>query len=85
MTWEEIKASDKLILTAQDVAPVLNCDPQTLRLAARQQKELIGFNCSVIGQSLRIPRLAFIRWMEGGETCGFCGSDWETVRKADCS
>lgn len=66
MTWEEIKKSDKLILTAQDVAPILNCDPQTLRLSAREQKELIGFNCSIIGQTLRIPRLAFIRWMEGG-------------------
>ena len=65
MTWAEIKKSDKLILTAQDVAPILQCDPQTLRISARDQKELIGFNCSVIGQTLRIPRLAFIRWMEG--------------------
>ena len=68
MTWEEIKTSDKLILTAQDVAPVLNCDPQTLRLAVRKQKELIGFNCSMIGQTLRIPRMAFVRWMEGNDT-----------------
>lgn len=65
MTWEEIKASDKLILTAQDVAPVLQCDPQTLRLSVRQQKDLIGFNCCIIGQTLRIPRMAFIKWMEG--------------------
>lgn len=70
MTWEEIKTSDKLILTAQDVAPILNCDPQTLRLAARQQKEMVGFNCSVIGQTLRIPRLAFIKWMEGDDADG---------------
>ena len=68
MTWEEIKTSDKLILTAQDVAPVLNCDPQTLRLAVRKQKELIGFNWSMIGQTLRIPRMAFVRWMEGNDT-----------------
>ena len=66
MTWPEIKASDKLFLTAQDVAPVLNCDPQTLRLAVRQQKDLVGFNCSMIGQTLRIPRMAFIKWVEGG-------------------
>ena len=67
MTWEEIKQSEKLILTAQDVAPVLQCDPQTLRLAVRRQKELVGFNCSMIGQTLRIPRVAFIKWMEGDE------------------
>ncbi len=68
MTWEEIKTSDKLMLTAQDVASVLSCDPQTLRLAVRNQKELVGFNCSMIGQTLRIPRMAFINWMEGGKT-----------------
>ena len=67
MTWEEIKTSNKLILTAQDVAPVLECDPQTLRESAKTQIELIGFNCSVIGKTLRIPRPAFIRWIEGGE------------------
>lgn len=70
MTWEEIVASDELILTAQDVAPILKCDPQTLRISAKEQKDLIGFNCSVIGKTLRIPRKAFIRWMEGGETDG---------------
>lgn len=70
MTWEEIKASDKLILTAQDVAPVLQCDPQTLRLSVRKQKDLIGFNCCIIGQTLRIPRMAFIKWMEGGNKDG---------------
>lgn len=67
MTWAEIKASDKDFLTAEDVKDFLHCDPQTLRLAVRNQKELVGFNCSMIGQTLRIPRLGFIRWVEGGQ------------------
>ena len=68
MTYEEIKQSDKLMLTAQDVSEVLECDPQNLRIAARDNIELVGFNCCVIGKTMRIPRPAFIRWIEGGET-----------------
>lgn len=67
MTLSEIKASDKLMLTPADVAPVLGCDPQDIRVAARQRPDLLGFNFSVIGSRVKIPRLAFIRWVEGGE------------------
>lgn len=66
MTWQEIKTSDKLFLTADDVSEVLKCDPQTLRLAVKENRELVGFPCSIIGKTLRIPRPAFIRWVEGG-------------------
>lgn len=66
MTLKEIKQSDKIFLTAADVSEVLGCDPQTLRLAVREKPELVGFNCSMIGKTLRIPRQAFIRWIEGG-------------------
>ena len=66
MTWQEMKQSDKMFLTADDVSEVLNCDPQTLRLAVKEKKELVGFNCSMIGKTLRIPRQAFIKWVEGG-------------------
>lgn len=65
MTWQELKQSEKLFVTADDVSEVLNCDPQTLRLAVREKKELVGFNCSMIGKTLRIPRQAFIKWVEG--------------------
>lgn len=66
MTWQELKESDKLFVTADDVSEVLNCDPQTLRLAVRERKDLVGFPCSMIGKTLRIPRQAFIKWVEGG-------------------
>ena len=65
MTWQELKESNKLFVTADDVSEGLNCDPQTLRLAVREQKELVGFPCSMIGKTLRIPRPAFIKWVEG--------------------
>lgn len=65
MTLTEIKASDKPMLTPADVAPVLGCDPQDIRVAARQRPDLLGFNFTVIGTRVKIPRLAFIRWVEG--------------------
>lgn len=65
MTLDEIKASDKSVLTPAEVAEVLGCDPQDVRVAARQRPDLLGFNVAVIGTRVKVPRLAFIRWMEG--------------------
>jgi len=65
MTLNEIKASDKTMLTPTDVAEVLRADPQDVRIAAKRCPERLGFNVAVIGTRVKIPRLAFIRWMEG--------------------
>ena len=43
MTLEEIKNSDKLFLTPDDVAPVLGSNPHTVRCTARQRPDLLGF------------------------------------------
>ncbi len=67
MTLDEIKACDKPTLTPADIADVLNADPQDVRVAARQRPDLLGFNVAVIGTRVKIPRLAFIRWVEGKE------------------
>lgn len=65
MTLEEVLTSDKVMLTAADVAPILGCDPQDIRVAAKLAPERLGFNVSVIGTRVKIPRIAFIKWMEG--------------------
>lgn len=65
MTLEEIRASDKTVLTPADIAPVLGADPQDIRVAAKLHPERLGFNVAVVGSRIKIPRLAFIRWMEG--------------------
>ncbi len=67
MTWEQIKQSEKDFLTPSEIGEFLQCNPQTLRVAVKTNKDLVGFHCSMIGQTVRIPRLAFIRWVEGGE------------------
>ena len=63
MTLEEMKASDKLLLTPAEVAPVLGSDPHTVRCTARQRPELLGFPFTFSGNRMKIPRLPFLRWM----------------------
>ena len=65
MTLDEIRNSTKEVLTPAEVAEVLGCDPQDVRVAAKVHPERLGFNVAVIGTRVKVPRRAFIRWMEG--------------------
>ena len=63
MTLEEIKSSEKLFLFPADIAPILQTDPHTIRCTARQRPELLGFEFTFTGNRMKIPRLAFLRWL----------------------
>ena len=65
MTLDEIKKSDKPVLTPADVAEVLGCDPHKIRVTAKQRPELLGFPVCVVGTRTKIPRLPFIQFLEG--------------------
>ena len=65
MTLDEIRNSTKEVLTPADIADVLNCDAQDIRVQARQQPERLGFNVAVIGTRVKVPRRAFLNWLEG--------------------
>ena len=65
MTLNDIREMDRAALTPDIVAKVLQCDPHWIRLAARQRPELLGFPVIVLGSRTKIPREAFIRFMEG--------------------
>ena len=67
MTIDQIRESDKTMLTPSDVADVLKCDPQSIRTAAKQRPELLGFNVAVIGSRTLIPRVGFLNWMDGNK------------------
>lgn len=67
VTLDEIKASDKAVLTPGDIAEVLGSDQQAIRVQARTAPEKLGFNVAVIGTRVKVPRLAFIRWVEGND------------------
>lgn len=66
MTLNDIKAMKKECLSPAIVAQVIGCNPQYIRLQARENPDALGFPVSVQGTRTRIPRRAFVRWMEGG-------------------
>lgn len=66
MTLQDLKSMDRAIITPAVAAKVLNCDPQYIRVAARQCPEQLGFPVIIMGTRTRIPRIAFIRFLEGG-------------------
>jgi hypothetical protein len=73
MTLDEIRNSTKEVLTPADIADVLNADPQDIRVAARQRPDLLGFHVCVLGSRVKIPRMAFLNWLEGGRESGNAG------------
>lgn len=66
MTIEEIRSSDKLFLRPDDVKKLLRCDAQTLRETAKYDIKRLGFNASLIGDELKIPRIPFLEWLGVG-------------------
>ena len=67
MTLDEIKQSDKCFLVPNDISEVLACDPQLIRVAARDCPEQLGFPVTRVGTRTKIPRIAFINYVEGRE------------------
>lgn len=64
MTKQEILAYKRDYLTPAQVAGILHCDPQLIRIAARsKRRDVLGFSALVIGNRTKIPRKAFIRAM----------------------
>jgi hypothetical protein len=63
MTLDEIKASDKSVLTPAEVAEVLGCDAQDVRIQARLSPEKLGFPVIIIKSRTKIPRIPFLRYM----------------------
>ena len=55
--------TDREWFTSDEICGVLNMDPQTLRLTARQRPELLGFPAIVSGTRVRFPRIPFLRYM----------------------
>lgn len=65
MTLEEIESMDALTLTPAQVASVLNCDPQVVRLSAKNRPDLLGFPVICVGNRVKIPRIPFLRFVKG--------------------
>lgn len=66
MTITEIMASEAATLGPADIAPILGCDPQTLRLMAVQDPQALAPLQPIrLGNRVRFPRLRFIWWYYG--------------------
>lgn len=63
MTLKDMIQSDKPFITPQDVADVLQCSEQIIRIQARDNPEALGFPVIRVGNRTKIPRKAFIRFM----------------------
>lgn len=72
MTMQEIRNSTKECLIPSDIAEVLGCDKYSINLQVKQDKEQgvnsFPFPTILIGSRVKIPRKAFIRAMDGGES-----------------
>lgn len=65
MTLEELRRADDVFITPKVAAQLLRCDPHLLRVQARENPEALGFPVTLVGNRTKIPRLAFIRYLEG--------------------
>ncbi len=65
MTLEQIRRSAKAVLIPTDIAEVLGCAPQSIRDQARNRPDLLGFPVTVVRSRTYIPRVAFLRYIDG--------------------
>lgn len=66
MTRAEIEHSALEFLTPEQASEVLGCKPYAINVQAREDPAKLGFPVCVMGSRVRIPRRAFLRWLEGG-------------------
>lgn len=66
MTIQDIQNMTKEILTPNEVAAVLHCDPNVIRLQAKEDINKLGFPACLVGTRLKIPRRAFLSWFLKG-------------------
>lgn len=63
MTVEEIKASPERWLTAEQIAPVLECDPNSIRRQAQADPSKLGFPVTVLCSRVKVPRKRFLEFL----------------------
>ena len=66
ITLDDLRSIDREFITPVIAANILGCDPHYIRLTAREAPEELGYNVTRIGRNTKIPRIGFIRFLEGG-------------------
>ena len=65
MGLADIESMTKDTINCTTAASVLGCNPQLLRIQARECPQALGFPVIVVGKRVKIPRRAFIAYMRG--------------------
>ena len=68
MTFEEIKASDRDFVNTTDIAPIMHVAPYSINVQAKKDPAKLGFPVVVVGTRVLVPRLGFIKFLEGTNT-----------------
>lgn len=70
LTVDDLKKMDKPFIGPEEAAAVIGCTSMAIRVSAQQQvetgKQYLGFPFSRMGTRTFIPRVPFIRYVEGG-------------------
>lgn len=70
MTLEEIRSTEKQLLTPDDVATALGVNPQSIRTQAQADPVKLGFPVIQVGTRTLIPRAGFLYFLEFGRPTG---------------
>lgn len=65
MTIQDIKTMDSECINVDVAAKVIGCNPHAIRVQAHQDPKKLGFPVLVINKRVKIPRIPFIKFMEG--------------------
>lgn len=68
MTIERVRAMEDQMLTPSIAAKVLGVNPQSIRVAAREAPQRLGFPTVCVGTRVLIPRMAFLNYLDGRTT-----------------
>ena len=68
MTPEQLECSSEVFVHIKDIAPILGCNPQSIRSATQTEegRKALGFAVTRVGTRTLIPRMAFIRFVKEG-------------------
>lgn len=65
LTLQDIAALPRDFITPAQAAGVLGCDPNYIRIAARDCPDRLGFRIVRLGSRTKIPKIPFIEYMSG--------------------
>ena len=60
---DRIICKDSLMLTPDEIAPLLDSSPQTIRKTAKQNPQLVGYPFTFNGSAMKIPKKPFLKFL----------------------